>query len=314
MPRKRLISEASREQFPNGYRILQGRQEFVTYPEDSTIRMWYGDTPDAFALHWHTAAEIVMVLEGECIYETSQRSYHVHADEVLIVPPRCPHTLSMGRDSRRCLFLFEADTLEQMRDFAPLFKTHTQPIHLTAEAARRLDMQATLNQIISLYRFREPMWNTMCYSLLMQTFALLGRISIYDADAPEPLETAEKPMVSTEIMDSVLSYINHNYMKDISLEHMAAFTGYSKWYFSRIFKQHTGMAFTQFLTQVRIANVRQALVHERTSVADICARSGFSSATTFHRTFKDITGCTPSEYRAIYGKRRSPLDTPDETP
>ena len=312
MPRRKLVSEQSRSLFPNGYRILQGRQEFVTYPEDSTIRMWYGDTPDAFALHWHTAAEIALVLEGECLYETSQSSYHVHADEVLIVPPRCPHTLTMGKDSRRCLLLFEVDPLEHMRDFAPLIKQQTQPIHLSAEFARQSGVVMTINQIVSLYRFREPMWNMNCYSLLMQTFASLGHLSVASEEAPEQPPDTASLMASTEVMDSVLGYIGQNYMKDISLEHMAAYTGYSKWYFSRMFKQHTGVSFTQYLTLVRMTSFRQALIHERTSVAEICARSGFSSATTFHRVFREMNGCTPSEYRAIYGKRLGMLDNTND--
>lgn len=308
MRKQKLVSKKARSLFPDGYRVLQGKQEFVTYPDNSTIRMWLGEQPDAFALHWHTAAEILMVLEGECHSETNENSYLVRQGEILITPPRCPHTLSMGPDSKRCLLLFETDALEQMRDFAPVLRRCTKPIHISAQRAQETGMLSTLNQVVSIYRFREPMWNTACYSLLFQVLAKLGQYSVYNMQIEEEASAALRMASSPQIMESVLGYINQNYAKDVSLEDMAAFSGYSKWYFSRIFKQYTGVPYMQYLTQVRVANVRQALIHEHTSVADICARSGFSSTSTFNRVFKELNGCTPSEYRAIYGKPLTALD------
>ena len=314
MRKQKLISKEARSLFPDGYRVLQGRQEFVTYPDDSTIRMWYGVTPDTFTLHWHTAMEILLVLEGECESGNGDGSFVVGKDEVVIMPPRCPHTLSMGEGGRRCLFLFEMDALEKMRDFAPLLKMSTQSLHITAQHPQHDDIVATLNQIITLYRFREPLWNTMCYSLLMQMLAKLGRNSLIRAYEQEPSPQHRRLAASPQVMESVLGYINQNYMKDITLEEMATYAGYSKWYFSRVFKQYTGVSYMQYLTQVRVSHIRQALIDDRTSVTQIYEHSGFSSISTFNRAFKEVTGCAPSEYRAIYGKRRGvPGTIPDDT-
>ncbi|MBQ8312439.1 MAG: helix-turn-helix domain-containing protein, partial [Clostridia bacterium] len=37
-------------------------------------------------------------------------------------------------------------------------------------------------------------------------------------------------------------------------------------------------------------------------IVQVSMQSGFSSLSTFNRTFKEIHGCTPTEYRAIYEK------------
>ena len=305
MRKQKLINEESRSLFPEGYRVLQGKQEFVTYPDDSTIRMWYGVTSDAFGTHWHTALEILMVLEGECVEEAGEERFVVRTDEVLITPPRCSHTLSMGDGGRRCLFLFEMDVFEHMRDFAPLIKLHKKPLHITAQHPFHEEFVTTLNHIISLYRFREPLWNTMCYSLLMQLLAREGRNSLLAMHEQEALPQQRRLAASPQVMESVLGYINQNYMKEVALEDMAAYAGYSKWYFSRVFKQYTGVSYMQYLTQVRVSHIRQALIDERKSVTQIFEQSGFTSISTFNRAFKEVTGCAPSEYRAIYGKRRN---------
>lgn len=306
MRKKKLASANSL--FPDGYRVLQGKQEFVTYPEGSTLRVWLGETPDSFSVHWHTAAEILMVLSGECVSETEERRYTVREGEVLLTPPRCSHSLGMGAGGKRCLLLFEVDALEQMRDFAPILKGMTKPILVSAEVAERTGLRNALNEIVSIYRFREPMWNMLCYSLLLRVFAGMGRLIALDEESGESGGADKRLGSSPQIMESVLGYVNQNYMKRLTLEEMADYSGYSKWYFSRMFRQYAGMPFMQYLTKVRVDNIRRMLIHERASVAEIYKQSGFSSISTFNRVFKEHSGCTPSEFRAIYGKRRTALE------
>ena len=45
----------SQSRFPDGFRYLRGEQEYVTYREDSTLRVWYADTPWHYAPHWRSA-------------------------------------------------------------------------------------------------------------------------------------------------------------------------------------------------------------------------------------------------------------------
>lgn len=305
MARRNLVPPRARDLFPEGYRVLQGKQEFVTYPDNATIRVWHGETPDAFSVHWHTAAEILMVLEGECVVGSEGRRYAAHADDVVITPPRCPHELRMGEGGKRCLILFETEAFEQMRDLAPALRAMKEPIFVEARAAHESGLLMTLNQVVSLYRFHEPMWNTLCYSLLLRVFGKLGQ---YMAMEEEERPDAERLASSPQMMEGVLGFIAQNYMNDLTLEQAAAFAGYSKYYFARVFRQYTGTPFMQYLTRVRVANVRRMLVEGRESVGEIYARSGFSSLSTFNRAFKAANGCTPSEYRAIYSRRRKALD------
>lgn len=313
MSKQKLVNDNTYSLFPAGYRVLQGEQEFVTYPDNSTIRIWLGETPDQFTKHWHTAAEILIVLDGACKSEANDREYLVKAGEVLITPPRCPHTLSMAEGSRRCLIIFEVDVLEQMRDFAPLIKAITDPIHISAQTAERSGLMMTLNRVISLYRFREPMWNTLCYSLLLQVCAQLGQlILLQDRDLDATNQREKRMGSSPEVMESVLGYIDQHYMNNLMLDEIAAYAGYSKSYFLRMFKNYSGMTFAQYLVDLRVAKVRQRLIHDQVSVAEIFKQSGFSSKSSFNRAFKEQNGCTPSEYRAIYSRHRRALESLDD--
>ena len=46
--------------FPDGFRYMQGKQEYVTYRERSTLRVWYSETPWHYETHYHSAVEIIM--------------------------------------------------------------------------------------------------------------------------------------------------------------------------------------------------------------------------------------------------------------
>ena len=100
--------------YSDGFRVLQGRREYVTYPEDSSIRIWYSDIPWRYETHDHSAVEILLTLEGVVTYTVEDSVYQVRKGEILIVPPDTPHSLTMEEGSSRYLFLFESDAVMTM--------------------------------------------------------------------------------------------------------------------------------------------------------------------------------------------------------
>ena len=60
MSQENRVEHASRSRFPDGFRIMQGKQEYVTYIEHSSLRIWYSETPWHFEAHCHSAVEIIM--------------------------------------------------------------------------------------------------------------------------------------------------------------------------------------------------------------------------------------------------------------
>lgn len=73
--------------------------------------------------------------------------------------------------------------------------------------------------------------------------------------------------------------------------------GYSESYFSRKFRQISGMAFREYLRGRRLAFALRRLRATDTGILEIALDCGFSSNEAFTRSFKALYGCTPSEYR-----------------
>jgi len=98
-----------------------------------------------------------------------------------------------------------------------------------------------------------------------------------------------------------MNYIDTHYMEDVTLEDVAAFTGFSRFYFSRSFKQQTGYSFRDYLSQRRIQVAMELLIRTDKPMNQVAQESGFGSVATFNRAFRDYKSCTPTQYRAIYG-------------
>ncbi|MCC8137722.1 MAG: AraC family transcriptional regulator [Clostridiales bacterium] len=85
----------------------------------------------------------------------------------------------------------------------------------------------------------------------------------------------------------------------LSLETVADVAGFSKYHFSRIFKECSGYNFYDYLCLLRIKAAENLLMSKEHSITEVALLSGFSSLSTFNRMFKKKKGCTPSEYRAL---------------
>ncbi len=87
-------------------------------------------------------------------------------------------------------------------------------------------------------------------------------------------------------------------MQQITLEDAAENIGFSKYYFSRLFKQYTQYTFCDYLTSRRIRAAKEMLSNLEYSILDIAMSTGFASIYTFNRVFKESENCTPSAFRA----------------
>ena len=63
------------------------------------------------------------------------------------------------------------------------------------------------------------------------------------------------------------------------------------------FKKSTGFGFSEYLTQVRMANAIYLLEHPGASVTDVAYQCGFNDSSYFAAVFKSIYGITPKKYQ-----------------
>ena len=95
---------------------------------------------------------------------------------------------------------------------------------------------------------------------------------------------------------NILKYINHNYANDISLKTIADALFLNSNYVSQMFKKEAGTTYTKYLINLRIDKAKELLTTTKLPISDICNQIGFNDYFYFLKTFKRITGVSPSKY------------------
>ncbi|WP_166245349.1 response regulator [Paenibacillus turpanensis] len=97
------------------------------------------------------------------------------------------------------------------------------------------------------------------------------------------------------------NYLQQHYMDDISLESVAAMFHFNSSYFSNLFKQRTGINFTEYLLDLRINKAKLMLEQSDDKISSISLRTGFKTPAYFNKMFKRETGISPKAFRQMQG-------------
>lgn len=103
------------------------------------------------------------------------------------------------------------------------------------------------------------------------------------------------------VIDRAKQYIRQRYAEDLSLEDAAESVHLNPFYFSKVFKQHVGETFIDYVTGLRIERAKQLIQEDALSLKEVSYRVGYKDPNYFSRVFKKVTGVAPSEYRSKRG-------------
>lgn len=105
-----------------------------------------------------------------------------------------------------------------------------------------------------------------------------------------------------EMIRPALKFISEHCNESISVHDLAEITHLSKSYFMSCFKNFAGIGAMEYVTQLRIKNACRLLEETNKSSAETAFECGFNNLSNFNSHFKEIVGCTPTEYRRLYRK------------
>lgn len=92
-------------------------------------------------------------------------------------------------------------------------------------------------------------------------------------------------------------YIQNQYQERITLDQAAQAVNASTRHFCKLFKQATGLTFTDYLARLRVEKAKNLLQNPHHRVSEIAFETGFDSISQFNRSFKRITGLAPTQFR-----------------
>jgi len=112
---------------------------------------------------------------------------------------------------------------------------------------------------------------------------------------------SNKESKQTAMGAEIFRYIELRYKEyDLNLEKIADHFQMSISYFSRYMKEQTGYTFTEYVTHLRMEEVKRLLRGSDMAIKDIVASVGYADVSNFMRKFKNTEGMTLGQYRKLH--------------
>ena len=101
-----------------------------------------------------------------------------------------------------------------------------------------------------------------------------------------------------EMMPSILQYIQKNY-HTVTLDSLAELFHYESSYMSKQIRLATGRTFSDIVTNFRLTEAKDLLLHTRESIEHIAELVGYNSGDHFSYMFRKTYGISPMRYRQM---------------
>lgn len=297
------------------FRIVYGRSdgcevgmdyskyEIYDFDRVSAFHMSTGHKGRSYQRHWHSYGEILLVGPGDTnIYQVNQETYTLVPDDLVLIWPMEMHAVIDADREEALVIQFSNNFINSLFDLQRIMhfyrNLHVVCINAHPELARKL------RELV--YRMRDIFFSESadrelrCCMLLMEFMLTLDQ---HRGEFIHELEEEHRGYTDDVMhrMMSVTDYIKNNLTADdLSQGAMAEMAGISKDYFSRIFKNVTGLNYSKWLNLIRLEKATELLAVNDRTLTEIAMLSGFQSIPSFNRVFRSEKGMTPSEYRALF--------------
>lgn len=279
---------------------LSGIHETVNFRANTQIRLYNNDEAENYPPHWHIPFELIMPTEHTYQAHCGDRDFTLREGDIIIICPGVIHELFAPDHGVRIIF---QPTLSYIasRELDVLTSTISPALLITPEDYPQVHerIHRLMLEIRDLYFSSVPYAETAIYARFLDILACVGQMRVETAQQNFDARNNKQK----EYMDKFLfvsSYINEHFTEELTLEQVASLVGFSKYHFTRLFRQYTGTSFYKYLNQKRIAHAKNLLLDPELSVIEVATQSGFSSLSAFLRMFKLSNNCTPTEFRKIY--------------
>lgn len=261
-----------------------------------------GVSEDSRKLHWHNELEICHVKQGTGKYLINGNEYSFKPGDVFIINNDEIHLAFDDENLIMRVILFGSSILwaggPNLLDYeylAPFVETgirfnkklsHTHP-HID----KVIDV---LDEIQNEYDAKQPKYELMLKTLLMKLMTVI--IRYFGNDFNSNLNEKIKLHDAQKLKD-IAEYLEVNYVNQIRLNDLAQTFKMSISTLCRLFQRFSGISPLEYIICLRVNAAKDMLISTNKKILDIAADCGFTSISSFNKSFKHHTGISPREYR-----------------
>lgn len=251
--------------------------------------------------HWHEELEAMIVSEGETIVSAGKRKIRMHAGQGLFINAGVLHD-AHAMTNASCKFhsiVFSPRLIGGGID-SVFWQKYLKP--LIQKGPRSIVLDGSCSWHASALADIENAWQEGSADKAGFEFHVRALLSdliflVYSHMSANRLQVSEKNLRDGERIKTMLHYINEHYQEQITLEDLCASAMISPSECLRCFRSTIGTPPIQYLKSFRVQKAAELLSSTSTKINEISSLCGFQDPSYFTRSFREIKGMTPNQYR-----------------
>ena len=252
--------------------------------------------------HWHEELEAAVITEGCALVAAGNEKYTVHAGEGIVINSGILHG-AWDVDASGCRFhsmVFHPrlvggsiDSVFYQNYIIPLQQNRNlESLHLKPE----VPWQTKVLEAV------ESAWQACVNEPDGYEFRVRNELSdmvfLLQSNLPAVRQTiSSKVLRNGERIKLMLQYIHDSFAEELNTAKIAESASISESECLRCFRATIGTTPIQYVRKYRIQRAAQLLAGTREQIADIATQCGFQDISYFTKTFREIMGVVPTEYR-----------------
>lgn len=235
-------------------------------------------------IHWHENIEILFFDKGVCEVLIDEHVYKVQENEIAVINSGEIHATRafMGETCYDCLII-DKKLCEQFG----FFIDEQQVCNVIKNDFLLKKVKELKKELNSKNEFYIP----AVMSAVLEILTVLYRNHRFT-------KTNYEKNKNIEMVKNGIRFIKKHFDEQLSVDDIAQYAGYSKYYFCRCFKEITGYTVNSYINSVKIENAKEMLISKELSVSEVSEICGFSDISYFTKIFKKYTGILPSKVKA----------------
>lgn len=257
---------------------------------------WYtNQLTSQSVVHSHPYIEIIAPFVGSNVrYSVDGNLFEIHPGELILFPAERYHS---GRSninhkiSERLVIQIDIHIWQEALELSGLGEVSwlNEVVVLDTDAVASWDFRGLFERMAQTAYMRKSIQQTVQRLEVAELILLLSQV----IDAHH----MALPSATSTLVAKAVAYLQQNYTDpELTVAQLAKYTYTSREHLSRAFKDYTMESIHSYLTNLRMQHCRRAIA-AGASVQEAYNASGFSNYTSFLKSFRNLYGITPSEYR-----------------
>src|SRR5207253_8498937 len=120
----------------------------------------------------------------------------------------------------------------------------------------------------------------------------------------------KRAMLIEKIKNTVIEMVHHTQeeLKVNFSDHLSKKLNHDYTYMANLFSEVQGITIEQFIISHKIERIKELIIYGELNITQIAWKMNYSSVAHLSNQFKKVTGLSPSHFKQLKDKRRSPIE------